>query len=241
MTTCLKEKFTVIVPTMWRCKDVFARALVNYIECDLVDEVIIINNDKNVTPDWSVLNNYKIRLINQETNIFCNPAWNLGVELAINEKLCIVNDDFEFDPKVFEKVKDLIIPQNGALGMITGHVSTHPPTTDKSISIIQWIPETMMSYSGYHDKVMPHGFGQLFFTHKENWVPIPNGLDLYFGDDVVFHQHLCKGLNNYLIYNFDWHTPMAQTASDPAISAGRLEREFPIWLTWLNNNPLVER
>jgi len=235
-----KEKISVIVPTMWRCKDVFERALQSYISCDLVDEIIIINNDKAATPDWSNLYHYKIRILNQESNIFCNPAWNLGAELALNDKMCFVNDDIEFDPRVFEKVVDLVVPENGTVGMVTGEAKfNHPPTTDKSISILEYSSNSE-SYADHYDKTMPHGFGQLFFVHKKNWEPVPEGLLLYYGDDMIWHQHLRKGLNNFILYNFDWYSPMAQTSSDPAISAGRIEGEHPIYMEWLNNNPIVK-
>jgi len=235
-----KEKISVIVPTMWRCNDVFARALQNYVDCDLVDDIIIINNDKNVTPQWNILYNTKVRMLNQETNIFCNPAWNLGAELALNDKMCFVNDDIEFDPKVFDKVVDLVVPENGTIGMVTGEEKfNHPPTTDKSISILE-CKSSSESYADCHDKTMPHGFGQLFFVHKKNWEPVPEGLLLYYGDDMIWNQHLRKGLINHIIYNFDWYSPMAQTSGDPAISAGRIEGEHPIYMNWLNNTPIME-
>ena len=38
----------------------------------------------------------KVQRLEQDNNIFVNPAWNLGVEQAKNENICICNDDVLF-------------------------------------------------------------------------------------------------------------------------------------------------
>ena len=223
------EKFSVIVPTMWRCKDVFSKALQSYIDHDLVDEIIIINNDKKETPNWLGLDHPKIKMLNQLENIYCNPAWNLGAEVAVNNKLCFVNDDIEFDTKLFDKIHSRVIPELGVHGMVTGEEKFgHPLSTDYSIDFTKW-------YWG--DNI--HGFGQLFFVHKDNWIPVPEGLDLYYGDDMIFHQHLHRGLDNYLIYNLRFYSPMAQTTSDPDIRGNKIETERPIFDKWMSENQLM--
>lgn len=221
--------FTVIIPTMWRAPGVFLQALNNYIESDFVSEIIVINNDTSKTPNWLDLRHPKVWNIAEDPNTFVNPAWNKGMRLANNDKICIANDDIVFDKRLFAKIYDRVIPENGVHGIISGEaIFNHPPTTDGNIDFIAWKP---------WDNI--HCFGQLMFLHKDNWKPIIPGLDIYFGDDFIFHNHLQKGLTNYLIYNIHFFSPMASTSKDTNITGGVLEKEQPIWVEYFNNNPIA--
>jgi FkbM family methyltransferase len=220
--------FSVVTLTMWRAPEVFQRALDGYIAHNLVEEVILINNDVSKTPDWSQLRHPKVKIFNQRENIKVNPGWNLGVTLAKNDKLCIANDDIEFDIRLFDKIYGRVIPELGAHGIITGEAHfNQPPTTDGSISFKRWYPGDII-----------HCFGQLMFVHKANWIPIRPELEIYFGDDTIFHYHLYKGLDNYLIYNINFYSPMAATTSDKSITAGAHDRELPFYQEWASHHPI---
>ncbi len=219
------EKFSVIIPTMWRAKEFIKIALGNYCNHPLVDEIILIDNDTNKTPDWDILNNPKIRSFKQERNIFVNPAWNFGVAVAKNNKLCIVNDDIVFDPKLFDKVYELVIPQNGTIGMVTGEEKfNHPPTTDGSISFKVW---------NMGDNT--HGFGQLMFLHKNNWKPILDGLNIYYGDEFIFYQDILNNRKIRQIYNFFYDTIFAATTSDKSLVGDALLEENVIFNQYLQS------
>lgn len=220
--------FTVIIPTMWRCQEIFFRGLTNYINNPLINDVIIINNDVKKTPDWDILKHEKIRVINQEKNIYVNKAFNIGVELSKNEKLCFANDDIVFDMRLMDKLYNRITSESGAHGIITGEAKFgHPPTTDGAINFLEWKPGMII-----------HGFGQIMIMHRKNWIPIIDELNLYFGDDCIFHMNLMKGIKNYLIYNIFHEALMAQTTKDPAISSNMYEKEKPHWEKWFLENPL---
>jgi len=222
-----QEKFSVIIPTMWREPDVFYRALQNYVNHSLVNDIIIIDNDKNNNPNWDILRNEKVRLFSMEQNIYVNPAWNMGVNLSKNEKLIIANDDIEFDTNLIDKIHPRIIPSMGVHGIISGEeIFNHPVSTDYSIDFKEW---------KQGDNI--HCFGQLMFLHKSNWTPIINGLDIYYGDDFIFYCHLKKQLNNYMIYNIRFYSPMASTTKDKSITSGKLEKEQPIFAEWVSKNP----
>jgi FkbM family methyltransferase len=212
-----KEKFSVIVPTMWRC-DTFPLFVKKLADTDLVGEIIIINNDvpKTLKLEYSP----KITLYNFKDNIGVNPAWNFGVQKAKFNKLCIVNDDVAFDTKLFEKIYDYVIPEKGVSGLCPGEVENfkQPPVTDKSIQIIPW--------EGQHT----FGFGSLMFIHKNNWINIPNELKIYYGDNFIFDRMLKLDKINYLITNIDYFTKWAQTTSDPTITSKELlESETKIY------------
>ena len=224
------NKFSVIVPTMWRCQDLFERSLNSFISHKLIDEIIIIDNDINATPAWDILLHPKVKMYKQETNIKVNPAWNLGVEVSKNKLICIVNDDIEFDTKLFDKMQSELTTEVGAYGIIVGDPALGQPiTTDKSIDFKQWNPGDII-----------HCFGQLMFIHKDNWIPIIDGLNLFFGDDFIFHTQLMAKRNNYLIYNIDFNTPFSATTSDPAVYEGT-ENERSIFEKWFNDNPITEK
>ena len=221
---------TVVIPTMWRAPGILLQALNNYILSDIIDQIIIIDNDIQKTPNlWSELRHPKVQLLAMPQNIFVNPAWNMGVELAINDKICLANDDIIFDMRLINKIYDRIIPSNGVHGIIAGEpVFNQPLTTDGAINFIGWKP-------GDHI----HSFGQLMFLHKENWEPIIDGLNIYFGDDFIFHWHLYRGLTNYMIYNIHFHSPMACTTKDVTITGGVYEKEQPFYARWFYDHPLV--
>lgn len=220
---------TVVTPTMWRVPGLFLQALNNYILCDKIDEIIIINNDVGRTPYlWSELNHEKIKILNTQQNIFVNPAWNIGVSIAKNDKICLANDDIIFDMRLINKIYDRIIPSNGVHGIIAGEAAFNQPlTTDGAIEFMAW-------QNGNHI----HSFGQLMFIHRQNWRPIIDGLNIYFGDDFIFHWHLYRGLINYMVYNIHFHSPMACTAKDTTITGGFYEREQPIFSNWFNMHPI---
>lgn len=209
-------KYTVIIPTMWRCPQITVPFLAELSACDNVGEIIIIDNDSSKQP--SILPTNKVTLYNFGKNIYVNPAWNFGVQEAKNDLICIVNDDIAFDLHAFEKLKNYLTPSHGIVGLSPGEKDfDQTPITDGNIDIVPW--------NGQHT----YGFGCLFFFHKSNWLPIPDGLDVYYGDNYIFDLQLAKGKTNYLITNMKFKGHFAQTTSDKTISEGFLDREFPIY------------
>lgn len=217
------SKYSIVIPTMWRY-DKFTHFLKKLVESDRVEEIIIINNDPENTPIDEVLENSKILLeeFNGE-NIFVNPAWNHGVLASKNEKVCIVNDDVEFDLKLFNKIDPLYDKDFGVIGLCPGESDFNQhPITDGNIDIIPW--------NGEHT----YGFGCLMFVKKSNWKPIPTGLKIYYGDNFIFDNALSEGKINYIITNLKFTTPFAKTTSDTNITKGMLEIEQQIYMNIKN-------
>ena len=213
------EKYSVIVPTMWRIADQFVEFLHVLCDCEAVGEIIIINNDNTKTPEN--LYHPKIRMFDPGKNTFVNPAWNFGVEQALHERICIVNDDVIFDTKLFDRLQYLLTPSVGLYGLHPGIPDFNQvPITDKSIDFVKWT-------HGSHT----YGFGSLFFCHKESWHPIPDGLDVFFGDNFIFDLQIAMGKSNYFIANLDFKTQFAITTSDPKLTGGALDRERIIYDT----------
>lgn len=225
------KRFSVVVPTMWRCQQLFEKFLNDAVDHELIDEIIIINNSVKDTPKWSSLSHFKIRMLNQKENIKVNPAWNLGVAESKNDMICVVNDDITFDMRLFDKIKDKITPENGTYGIVTGGSKMgQPEYTNGNIDFVEWTPGKTV-----------YGFGQLFFVHKSNWTPIIDGLDIYYGDDFTFHAHLVDGLKNYMITNIDYQSIPASTSGDMKIVDGHYEKEKPIFQKWFTENPIPSK
>lgn len=213
------DLISVIIPTMWRAPDYLFETLNNLLAHSLVGEILLINNDTTITPTWNLLNHPKLRIFDTLSNIFVNPAWNLGVRESKYNKICLCNDDIIFDINLIDKIYSEIVPEKGAYGLITGEAHfNHPPTTDGSINFMEWAPGINL-----------HGFGQLMFMHKSNWTEIPDTLKIYFGDDFILKNHLQKNKQTYLIYNINFKSVMAATTKDITITGGILEKEFIEW------------
>jgi len=210
-------KYSIVVPTMWRCNDVFLPFIDKLCACDLVDDIIIINNDNTRTPDKD-FSDPKIRMFDFNTNMFVNPSWNFGVKMSRNDRVCIINDDVSYDLAALDKLYDMLTPENGIFGLCPG-VSDFDqiPVTDKSIDIIEW--------AGHHT----YGFGCLMWIHKKSWIDVPDGLDLYYGDNFIFDIQLRQKKKNYIVANIDFFTPFASTLKDKEISGGFLEKESVIY------------
>jgi len=212
------KKYSVVVPTMWRVKDQFVAFLAELCDCDQVGEILLFDNAHTSAPEHG-LDHAKIKLFDSGKNIYVNPAWNRGVELARYDRVCIVNDDVSFDLKVFEVLEDQLMADTaGVFGLCPGEPDFDQiPVTTGSIDIVPW--------TGQHT----YGFGCLMFVNKQTWTPIPDGLEIYFGDNFIFDYYLFQGKTNYLIANMNFKSGFAQTTSDRSITSGFLERERPIF------------
>lgn len=194
---------SVIVPTMWKFEP-FSRFLNELVKIPVIGEIIIINNDVKSTPLHSVLNNPKIKMLNQKENIFVNPAWNLGVEASSNNLLCFLNDDVIADIKLFYKINEWLTDEMGVVGVRPEdpNQSNVRPFINGDIDIIE-----------YSNDISLYAFGTLFFIHRNNWVRIPESLRMGFGDNWVFDsQHFIKNKKNYLITNIFYYHAGQQTS-----------------------------
>lgn len=179
--------FSVILPTMWLNNRIFS--LLQMLESNsLIDEILIISNAKPPINNFSA----KVKLLQQSENIGVNPAWNLGVSLSKNDKLCFVNDDVSFDNNVFEFLFDKITENIGIVGA--------------SLSKEKSAPELVETID------RKFGFGCLFFMHKKNYVSIPHSLKVFFGDDWLFTFN--KDKKNYCIDGINFSTDMSTTSKN---------------------------
>lgn len=192
--------YSYVVATMWRYEP-FVDFLHDLVKHPLVGEIIIIDNDPSRRPESRIFLNDKVKILTMGENIFVNPAWNWGVQEAKYDKIAIANDDLIFDLRVFDKIYDYVIPQNGAVGLSVMPNELHK--VDGVIRIKEWT-------SGE----ITFGFAMLMFVNKCSWEPIPKDLIMYFGDNYIFDNSLWQGKKIYLIKDIFYYSPYGQTGKE---------------------------
>ena len=166
---------TVIIPSLFRISRIY-QTLKELSNCEYGSEIILIDNTNNNID----INIPKVKHICEGKNTYINPAWNKGVSLSSNEKICILNDDIWFDWNYLNLISDYITNDRGMIGMSNNNYNN--PNQSFSISPI---PPNNKSIKGER----PLGFACCFFIHKDNWIYIPNDMKLWAGDDWVFYTN----------------------------------------------------
>jgi len=184
--------FSVVLPTIWSPNiediDIFINKLQN---CDLVDEIILINNaPQKYSGRYSDLS--KIRELKYD-NIYVNPAWNVGVYQSKNELLCILNDDVDFNLDVFGFIKEEL---------------ERPDVKIIGVSKSSYYRESDGDFNLEKVEVRNRGWACIMFFKKKNWIIIPSDLKIYFGDD-----YLIKNLEGFV-----WKIEGLKIKSDVGVS-----------------------
>jgi hypothetical protein len=164
--------FSVVLPTIWSPKIEDIDGFINKLQnCDLVDEIILINNaPQKYSGRYSVLS--KIRELKYD-NIYVNPAWNVGVYQSKNELVCILNDDVDFNLDVFGFMKEQL--DRDDVKIIGASKSSYHRESDGDFNLEKV-------------KVRNSGWACIMFFKKKNWTIIPSDLKIYFGDDYLIKK-----------------------------------------------------
>lgn len=161
---------------MWRSSKII-KSVNDFISCDSVKEIIIINN--NVGHELPLdFDNDKIILLNQKKNIYVNPSWNLGVKVSSCDNLLFVNDD------VYIHNSCKLI--NSFLSKIYDIIGLD---VDDSNSNSEF---TIKDYLG--DLPRPSKFFTWFFMKKNNYVTIPENILIWCGDGIQYSSNYNRGI-----------------------------------------------
>jgi hypothetical protein len=189
------DKYTVVIPTLWKSNRT-EQLIRDLNECEFVDEIIIIDNTN--TDEWDRTYR-KIRTVSKGENIYVNPAWNWGIELAKNECIALINDDINFDPNIFGVITENILAYNGIIGMGEGNYKDKIDE-ERGPYIDMWKP-------GVND----WGWGCLILLKKSHWLPIPNDIKIWYGDNFIKDVNsVSKGC----LRNFKVETEMSTTSDE---------------------------
>jgi len=164
-------EYSVIIPTMW-VPEKLLDILEIYDNCKYITEIILIDNNptKNKLGDFK---SDKLKVYTKNCNIYVNPAWNWGVELATNENIIIANDD-------------VFITLNNLNGLIEKVINKLRPDTifapsekcfNKSINSDIQITEVKGSSINY-------GFGTFMIMKKKSYTIIPDDILIFYGDNI---------------------------------------------------------
>lgn len=178
-----------IIPTMWK-SDLIYKTIDQVKASAFGSELIIIEN-ANTEFESDASN---IRVIKPGKNIFVNPAWNLGVELANNTYVCLVNDDIAFNLNLFEKNfhQQLI---NSDLKKDLGIISFK-----SGGGFYDTINENTDTIELVHSLSSGTGFGQFMLFEKDLYEPIPDSMKIFYGDNYIyflFHNVLQKNIMHF--------------------------------------------
>lgn len=184
--------FSVIIPTIWKGKELKIQ-LPELLIHPLIGEVIIIDNNITKTPYWFKnlsfgIDNAKLQYLPQNQNIYVDPAWNLGVKVAKNEQLCILSDDVLFDPKIFNIVNGQL--EKGIIGLNPVDILINSDNSSELQSQSQsQSPKLVMTM----EETAPLGYVMLFWIAKSQWIPIPDGFKIHNGEQWIYSTQLLNG------------------------------------------------
>ena len=192
--------FSVIIPTMWRVSE-FLNDLRSLNECELVGEIILINNDIKMTPDSFSIQNYsKLIEIKTPKNMYVNPAWNLGVRCAKYNKIAIKNDDTFFDYfKTLNVVEKELDTEDSVIGTYLQHDNNIIRTTNEKDIVFNEIPKRDI------------GFGCCIFLNKQSYIPINEKILIWYGDDFITESYTKRGLKIKTISGINIHGYVSAT------------------------------
>ena len=206
-------KYSVIIPTLWKSNRT-KKLLVDLQQCEYVDEIIVIDNSYDGYQDTKV---EKIRFVSFGGNIYVNPAWNKGIELARNNQIALLNDDINFNPNIFEVITEDVLNQFGIIGMGEGNYKSLNIEGDPILEVWQ---------SGVND----WGWGCFIMLNKKDWIDIPHDIKIWYGDNII------KDVNpapKAVLRNFRVDTEMS-TTSDEAIWNERKKEDYKNFINYLN-------
>lgn len=189
--------FSVIIPVLNQIKlteQLFDGILKNTL---LPSEIFLIDNasEDNYFDFLRKYEKLRIIYVRNEKNIMVNAAWNLGISLARQRYVTILNNDILISSTFFDKIKRAF-------------------DLDNKIGIV--VPNTVKDINYNLEDTTPVRIREL--TKREGWAftikkeilnkidPIPSCLNISCGDDYLFEWSKIKGyMNVKVMNNFIYH------------------------------------
>ena len=214
------DKYSIVIPTLWKSNRLH-KLLFDLIKCDYVDEIILIDNAGKFFEYYEALD--KVKLVQVEENIYVNPAWNLGIKIAKNDLIALVNDDINFDTNIFGVIDENILNQFGIIGMGEGNYKEKMDET-KGPYLDVWQP-------GVND----WGWGCMILLNKKNWIDIPDNIKIWYGDNII------KDVNpspKACLRNFKVETEMSTTSDEKEWDEVK-KKDYENFINYLRNGKIT--
>ena len=213
------DKYSVIIPTLWKSNRIH-KLLWDLIKSEFVDEIILIDNASKYFEYYEALD--KVKLVQTSENIYVNPAWNLGIKIAKNNNIALLNDDINFDPNIFGLINSETLSNYGIIGMGEGNYKSLNIEGDPILEV--WKP-------GVND----WGWGCFIMLNKKDWIDIPDNIKIWYGDNFI------KDVNpapKACLRNFRVETEMS-TTSDEKEWDERKKEDYNNFINYLRNEKVT--
>jgi len=213
-------KYSIIIPTLWKSNRIH-KLLRDLIKCQFVDEIILIDNAGKFFEYYEALD--KVKLVQVEENIYVNPAWNLGIKIAKNDLVALINDDINFDTSIFGVIDENILNTFGIVGMGEGN---YKEQIDERNGLIldAWKPD-----------VNDWGWGCMILLNKKYWIDIPDNIKIWYGDNFI------KDVNpapKACLRNFKIETEMSTTSDEKEWDKIKTE-DYGNFINYLRNGKVT--
>lgn len=165
-----------IIPTIWKAEEIY-KSIEQFKRLQVKNvELIIIDNTHSDFYD----NDPRITIVKCSNNIFVNPAWNLGVKLAKNKYICLLNDDIYFNYVTVLNNFQKFIDQNPKLGLIGFNENSR--IRDSSTTLNNDDDELLLVDT---TGIVPYGYGCCIFLKKEDYFDIYDDCKIFYGDTIL--------------------------------------------------------
>lgn len=202
MSNEVPRQFSVVIPTLQKSSHL-EEVVSICADHPLVHEVLVINNAQQPL----ALNfSSKVRVLQQERNIYVNPAWNLGAREARGEYLAIVNDDLVFDPEALTHTAQIL--RRGWFGIVGPCSSTFTEETSAH-------PRHRLTRA----RATVDGFGTFMCMRRADYVPIPEEMRIWGGDDWLLWNQRRPPAS---LVGVRFRTEMGTSSGSPEIQAMRV-------------------
>lgn len=186
------SKFSIIIPTLQKNIKVLNLLLKELFESDYIGEIILIDN----TCQGFESQISKLKVINPNTNLYVNPAWNYGVKESKYEYIGILNDDILLPKNIFGQILDNL-ENNDTIGLI-GLDSIRKTEENE---LVDYPKEQEIKIC--QTDVRENCWGSAIFGRKSQFYFIPEKMKIWCGDDYLFNMNLENGYINYKIYDIE--------------------------------------
>jgi hypothetical protein len=165
-----------IIPTIWKAEEIY-KSIEQFKRLKHKNaELIIIDNTHSDFYD----NDPRITIVKCTNNIFVNPAWNIGVKLARNNYICLLNDDIYFNYVNLFNNFERFIDQNPNLGLIgfneNSRVRNNSNILNKDDDELILVDTT---------GIVPFAYGCCMFLKKEDYFDIYEECKIFYGDTIL--------------------------------------------------------
>ena len=165
-----------IIPTIWKAEEIY-KSIEQFKRLKHKNaELIIIDNTHSDFYD----NDPRITIVKCTNNIFVNPAWNIGVKLARNNYICLLNDDIYFNYVNLFNNFERFIDQNPNLGLIGFNENSR--VRDNSNILNKDDDELILVDT---TGIVPFAYGCCMFLKKEDYFDIYEECKIFYGDTIL--------------------------------------------------------